>query len=1266
MAKHGTIGPFSGEAEDWSAYTEALEHYFIANEITEAPKKKSILLSVCGTPTYKLIRSLAAPTKPGDMTYDDLVKLVLEYYQPQKSVIVERFKFNSRNRRSGESVAQFVAELRRLSEYCEFGRMLDDMIRDRLVCGINDTKIQERLLVEPQLTLTKATKLAQSMEFAEKDAADISTAQGTASTESVNQLAWAKDDNPAVECYRCKGPHMAPKCPFKDSTCHGCGKRGHILKACRSRKKSESRASTKKGMHHVNVEETGKYQEYGMFNLSSDRTNPIEVTILIEQKSVVMEVDTGASLTVISENTFKQFEKPLQQATLRLLTYTKEQIPVLGSCLVLVSHNGKTFTLPVIVVPGNGPNLLGRDWLTHLKLDWRTIFSTTQTTVSHILNEFNEVFDDNLGELKGFTAKLQVDPQARPVFCKPRQVPLMMKQKIDIELTRLERDGIIQPVQFSNWAAPVVPVVKPDGSLRLCGDYKITINKAVLTETYPLPKIDELFSVLSGGKSFSKLDLSHAYLQIKLDDSSKELVTINTHKGLYQYNRLPFGVSSAPAIFQRAIENLLQGLPKVCVYIDDILVTGETEQEHLENLTAVLKRLKDAGMRLKKDKCKFLISEVEYLGHVINAQGLKPSGSKITAITDAPVPSNVTELKSFLGLVNYYGKFLPNLATQLCPLYQLLNKKTRWSWGQPQNDAFNKVKDAVKSASLLVHFDSSLPLILSCDASPYGVGAILSHQMPDQTEKPIAFASRTLAPAEKNYSQLDKETLAILFGVKKFHTYLYGRRFVIQTDHKPITYLLDSAKPVPTMASPRMQRWALTLSGYNYTIMFRKGTEQAHADALSRLPLPHQPDSVPVPSETVFLMEHLSFTPVSAAQIKVWTNQDPVLSKVKHSLWAGEPLPVIEVTEPYRRRQSELSLEDGCILWGNRVVLPPQARSKMITELHMGHPGIAKMKNLARRYVWWPNMDSALEECVKGCITCQTSQKLPSQAPLHPWEWPEKAWSRVHIDYAGPFMGRMFLVIIDAYSKWLEVYVMNSATTAATIEKLRDTFARYGLPDVLVSDNATCFTSDEFQQFLKANGIRHAKSAPYHPTTNGLAERAVQTVKQSLKKAKEGSLETKLSRSLFRYRLTPHSTTGVSPSELMFGRRLRSQLDFVVPSVRSRVTHQQSRQKESHDYHAKDREFVIGDQVLAKNYTHGNPKWVSGEISAVKGPVSYEVKLEDGRVVHRHLDQIRTGIASTHVDTPEMPMLNDNSQDTDKEPRHSKRSIKPPARFQKT
>ena len=271
-------------------------------------------------------------------------------------------------------------------------------------------------------------------------------------------------------------------------------------------------------------------------------------------------------------------------------------------------------------------------------------------------------------------AKLHLDPNATLRFCKARPVPHALREKVENEFSRLEADGIIEPVQFSKWAAPVVPVLKQDGSIRICGDYKLTINKAAKLDPYPLPKIEDLFARLAGGKKFSKLDIAHAYQQIPLDEDSKHSVTINTHKGLYKYNRLSFGVHSAPAIFQRAMEGLLRDIPSTVVYLDDILVTGKTEVEHLENLEAVLTRLEDEGLTLKKPKCQFFLEEVEYLGHKISAAGLQPSDKKIQAIIDAPQPQDVTQVRAFLGMVNYYGKFLDHLSTPLTPLYRLLKK----------------------------------------------------------------------------------------------------------------------------------------------------------------------------------------------------------------------------------------------------------------------------------------------------------------------------------------------------------------------------------------------------------------------------------------------------------------------------------------------------------------------------------------------------------------------------------------------------------------
>lgn len=599
----------------------------------------------------------------------------------------------------------------------------------------------------------------------------------------------------------------------------------------------------------------------------------------------------------------------------------------------------------------------------------------------------------------------------------------------------------------------------------------------------------------------------------------------------------------------------------------------------------------------------------------------------MAAITGAPAPTNETDFKSFLGLVNYYAKFLPNLATVLAPLYQLLCKDVEWQWKPEQEAAFEEVKKLLKSSQLLVHFDRELPIVLACDVSPYGVGAVLSHRLQDGSEKPIAFASRTLAKAERNYSQLDKEALAVIFGVKHFHEYIYGQPFTILSDHKPLLRILSESKATPLMASARLQRWSLLLGAYQYRIQYKAGSAHANADALSRLPLPTCPAQVPLPPETIKLMEHLDSTPVTASQIRTLTSRDPLLSKVKHFIQHGWPDSTEPELKPFTVRKDELSIQDGCLLWGRRVVVPPQVREEVMLELHEAHPGMARMKSLARQYVWWPGIDADLEQKVKTCKVCQSTRNSPAPAPLHPWEWPRQPWSRVHADYAGPFMGQMFLLLVDAHTKWMDIHIVPSATSQLTIEKMRKTFATLGLPEMLVTDNDSVFTSSEFADFVKCNGIRHVTSSPYHPSSNGLAERAVQTMKNGLKKLVSGSLETKLARFLFKYRLTPQTVTEVSPAELMFGRPLRSQLDLLQPNIQVKVQSRQERQKSDHDRHARSREFKCGDLVHIRNFGQG-PMWIPGVVIQVRGPVSYTVKLANGEQKRRHVDHIRPRVES--------------------------------------
>ena len=672
------------------------------------------------------------------------------------------------------------------------------------------------------------------------------------------------------------------------------------------------------------------------------------------------------------------------------------------------------------------------------------------------------------------------------------------------------------------------------------------------------------------------------------------------------------------------METLLQGIDGVSVYIDDILVTGSTLEEHLRNLEEVLRRLDEAGLRVNLAKCFFLRESIEYLGHVIDRDGIHPTEEKVRAIKDPPQPQNVTQLRSFLGLINYYCKFLPNLSAKLIPLYALLNKGVKWHWDSEQEHAFSSAKEALLADTVLTHYDTTKRLILACAASDYGIGAVLSHVLDDNQERPVAYISRTLSPAEKNYSQLEKEALAIVFAVKKFHHYLLGWHFTIESDHQPLKFLLGESNRIPHMVSSRIQRWALTLSTYKYSIRYKAGRHLCNADALSRLPRPVSISNDHVPEDLVLVLNHLSSTSADAARIKEWTAKDPVMSRVFRYLMTGWPNQTLSKDyQPYFTRRDELSSLDGCILAGSRIIIPPPGRQPILEELHETHPGTSKMKALARSYLWWPGIDADIEQMVKTCIVCQQSRPSPAPAPLHPWEWPSQPWSRVHLDFAGPFMGKMFLIIIDAHSKWLDVHIMPSITSVQTIEKLRITFSIHGLPRKVVTDNGPSFVSEQFKSFMSDNGIVHVTTAPYHPASNGLAERAVQTVKNGLKRTPGTTVQEKLSKFLFTYRITPQTTTGVAPAQLLMNRCPRSRLDRLFPDLSERVAKHHAKQAEQHDTSKPLRTFVVGDTVYVKDFSTPSPTWIPGMVTKVTGPLSYHVELESGRTVRRHVDAVR-------------------------------------------
>ena len=534
----GRIEEYDSEKEEWPFYVERLEHYLQANGIREEKKKCSVFLAVIGASAYKLVRSLVAPEKPGEKTFKELTEIMATHYNPVPSEIVQRYKFHTRVRQPSETVSAFVSELRSLAEHCNFGDTLEPMLRDRLVCGINDDAIQKRLLAHSDLSFTKALRTAQGMEAAANNLKKLHDGDRANEEREVNKMSHRgeqKDrkkeekgsggDGPC--CYRCgKAGHLATQCRHRGAKCHNCGKVGHLRVVCRSQPqpRNDTGKPNSRAVNHL--------EEYTLLKVE-ENINPLKVVMLVDGQKLEMEVDTGASLSLISKSTYQRlkFARGLQPSTVNLRTYSGEPVKVLGTVEVDAAYGEQKHTLPLLVVEGRGTDLLGRNWMAMFKLDWEAIHQVNDNGINAMLAKHSKLFEGGLGTLKGYKAKLHIDQQAVPKFCKARPVPYAMREKVEEELHRLVHEGILKPVQYADWAAPIVPVLKKDGeSVRICGDFKQTVNKVTSLDHYPIPKIEDLLTKLTGEKKFTVLDLSQAYQQLQLDETSQQYVVINPHK----------------------------------------------------------------------------------------------------------------------------------------------------------------------------------------------------------------------------------------------------------------------------------------------------------------------------------------------------------------------------------------------------------------------------------------------------------------------------------------------------------------------------------------------------------------------------------------------------------------------------------------------------------------------------------------------------------------------------------------------------------------
>lgn len=837
--------------------------------------------------------------------------------------------------------------------------------------------------------------------------------------------------------------------------------------------------------------------------------------------------------------------------------------------------------------------------------------------VKEILHRYKSKLNLNSTKILGIQAKLTLKENTTPVFCKPRTVPFKLLSLVEQELQTLVRDGVLEKVNTSQWVTPIVPVLKKNNRVRICGDFSIIINPNLLVDQHPLPTIDELFASMAGGVKFTKIDLQQAYLQLEVREEDRALLTLNTHKGLFRSTRLMYGIASAPAIWQREMENILRDIPGVSVFIDDIRITGPDDETHLRRLELVLQRLASANIRINEDKCEFFKDSIEYCGFKINKNGILKTNSKIEAINRMPRPRNIIELRAFLGMVNYYGRFINNLSSILTPLHYLLQKNVPFYWSQDCENAFQNAKCNFKSNIVLVHYDPKLPLILATDASPYGVGAVLSHRYPDGTERVIQYASQTLTVTQRKYAQI--EAYAIIFGICKFHQYLYGNKFTLFTDHRPLVQIFSHSKTLPAYTALRMQHYAVFLQGYTFDIKYKKSSLNSNTDCLSRLPTTCE-FATKYDVVDIYELGIIQEMPITADKLTRATNEDKQLREIINSLKKKKE---VSAKLRFNINQAAFSIQQDVLLCNGKVVIPNSLRQHLLNKLHGSHFGVVKMKALARSLYWWPGLDRAIENMARNCSVCNTYRNDPPKVEVHEWKPTKAPFERVHVDYAGPFKDSYFFIFVDAFSKWPFVFSVKDMTTKTTILKCKEIFTDFGFPEMMVMDNGRNFRSSEFLRFLETCGVTPKFTAPYHPSTNGQAERLVQTVKNSLRKIfsepknRELTLSEALRAFLLQYRITPHCTTGIAPAERMFNRKMRSPFNINWTDKSNIVTNVNSNKNV--------RDFAIGDMVRCRNY-RGLLKWKLGKVISRIGKLHYRVKLEDGRIWERHVDQLlRTG-----------------------------------------
>ncbi|UYV66907.1 hypothetical protein LAZ67_4003288, partial [Cordylochernes scorpioides] len=638
----------------------------------------------------------------------------------------------------------------------------------------------------------------------------------------------------------------------------------------------------------------------------------------------------------------------------------------------------------------------------------------------------------------------------------------------------------------------------------------------------------------------------------------------------------------------------------------------------------VMNKLSDFNFSINKEKSLFFVDEINYLGHRINKNGIYPLEDKLDSIKKCPKPSNISELKSFLGMLSFYSKFVRNLSIHANPFFSLLKRSYNWNWKNEHDQAFEKCKNLISTKTCLTHYSQDLPLYVTCDASNYGIGGYISHIV-NGIEKPITFVSRTLNDTEKKYSQIEKEGLSIFFTLNRLKQFLYGRKFIINTDHKPLLAIFGDKNNLPALVANRLHRWSLSISNFNFEIEYTKGTEIPLADFLSRFPNPEKGEKEEEMGEILLIENSI----LDYVLVSYKTQEDPTLRKlyklVKYDKYDIESEVDIK---PYNRIKNEITIVRNCLFFGNRMIIPDSLREYVLKIIHENHIGVNKMKTLARSSVYWPGMDEQIEKLSKSCSTCmENTSKLPNQE-FTEWTPPNKVWKRIHLDYFY-FAGKTFLILVDAHSNWIECQIVPNTSAGFCIDFLRECLARYGIPEVAVMDNGPPFRSYEIKTFFERNGIHAMFSPAYHPESNGLAEVSVREIKKAMKRIiseeRELPLEFALIKALYAYRLSPLTRTEKSPAGIFLNREIRTKISML--SKKSVRVGRLKNKKQNNSY-------KINDRVRYRWMERGKPKWMFGIVKRIVGSNSCMIET-DGIEKKVHTNYMRRSMERKDVSSSE-------------------------------